>query len=132
MYLNHDWAVKFATNVGNWEHFSLETILKDKIDQVVTPGANTIEDLYLKFEVKNAGLFQLFGQEKREELEKRNRERAEDKVKMMIANRHTKIPMKPMSKGSHGSSASGSGCASSGCREVGESSKKIAFSEASP
>jgi hypothetical protein len=45
--VNYEWATKLASSVGNWEHFSLETMKKDRIDMVVSPNAKNISDLYV-------------------------------------------------------------------------------------
>lgn len=47
-YVNRDWALKFAQWFKNWEFLNLDTIIKENIDLVVSPSANTIKDLYVQ------------------------------------------------------------------------------------
>lgn len=47
-YFPYEWATKLAQRIKNWEHFNLDTMIKDKIDIVVSPGAKTIHDLYVQ------------------------------------------------------------------------------------
>ena len=47
-YINHDVAKLFAKLVLNWRYFSLDELVKEDIDLVVSPGARTIEELYVK------------------------------------------------------------------------------------
>lgn len=36
-----------ARKIPNWDHFSLEGMIKDKLDIIVTQKNNTIKDLYV-------------------------------------------------------------------------------------
>ena len=47
-YFNHDWAVKIAKIIPNWQHFNLDTIIKNTVDIVVDPKARKIDELYVK------------------------------------------------------------------------------------
>eukprot|EP01017_Pseudomicrothorax_dubius_P005581 TRINITY_DN1143_c0_g2_i1.p1 TRINITY_DN1143_c0_g2~~TRINITY_DN1143_c0_g2_i1.p1 ORF type:complete len:361 (+),score=105.14 TRINITY_DN1143_c0_g2_i1:28-1110(+) len=47
-YVPKKWAMKFAESIYNWEFFNLDSIVKHELDLVVSPGANTIDDLFVK------------------------------------------------------------------------------------
>lgn len=47
-YFNHDWAVKLARLLPNWDFHCLDTIIKNKLDLVVDPKARKIDELFVR------------------------------------------------------------------------------------
>lgn len=47
-YINHDLAKLFAKYMINWRYFSLDELIKEDLDIVVSPGARGIDELYVK------------------------------------------------------------------------------------
>lgn len=47
-YMNHEFATWLAQYVKNWEFFNLDYMIKGKLDQVVSPGAKSISDLFVQ------------------------------------------------------------------------------------
>ncbi len=44
-YFSHDWAVKIAKIIPNWQYFNLDTLLKNKENIIVSPDARKIDEL---------------------------------------------------------------------------------------
>ena len=47
-YFPHEWAVKLAKILPNWQHFNLDNLIKSEIDILVNPKARKIDELYVK------------------------------------------------------------------------------------
>ncbi len=47
-YVPHEFATAVAQYIKNWDFFNLDAMVKNKIDITVSPGANTISDLFVQ------------------------------------------------------------------------------------
>lgn len=47
-YFPHEWALALARVMKNWEFLNHDFIIKNKLDIVVSPNANTFKDLYIQ------------------------------------------------------------------------------------